>query len=73
MANAARELRRGTADENKKEEHETMTKVTIFSKGKGQPRETLLKHDVLLEKRKKMIDNYEDKIGEQPVPKEDQP
>jgi len=63
IANAARELRRGTADE-KKEEHETSTKVTIFSKGKGQPRETLLKHEVLLEKRKKMIDNYEDKIGE---------
>lgn len=49
-----------------------MTKVTIFTKGKSQPRETFLKHDVLLEKRKKMIDNYEDKIGEQPQPKDDQ-
>lgn len=35
-------------------------------KGKSQPKETLLKHDVLLEKRKKMIDNYEDKIGDKP-------
>jgi len=43
-------LRRGTAAENKEEENQT--KVTIFMKGKSQPKETLLKHDVLLAKRK---------------------
>ena len=66
ITNAARELRKGTHDESK--EHESQTKITTFTKGKSQPKETLLKHDVLLEKRKKMIDNYEDKIGEKPQP-----
>ena len=33
-------------------------------KGKSQPKETLLKHDVLLAKRKQMTNNKENKIEE---------
>ena len=48
------ELRKGArGDDEKNDDKLTKTKVTTFIKGSKQPRETLLKHDVIMEKRKK--------------------
>jgi hypothetical protein len=51
----AREMREGAG--KKDEQHDnTQTKVTTFVRGSKVPRETLLKHDLILEKRKKVDD-----------------